>query len=31
MANPYPIAFFIILFQDSLKQKIAYFTELNKF
>ena len=29
--NPYPIAFFIILFQDSLKAKIAYFTELNKF
>lgn len=29
--NPYPIAFFIILFQDSLRQKIAYFTELNKF
>lgn len=28
--NPYPIAFFIILFQDSLKAKIAYFTELNK-
>ena len=29
--NPYPIAFFIILFQDSLKAKIAYFTELTKF
>lgn len=29
--NPYPIAFFIILFQDSLKAKIAYFTELNHF
>jgi len=28
--NPYPIAFFIILFQDSLKAKIAYFTELTK-
>lgn len=29
--NPYPIAFFIILFQDQLKKKIAYFTEINKF
>jgi hypothetical protein len=29
--NPYPIAFFIILMQDSLKAKIAYFTELNNF
>jgi hypothetical protein len=27
-SNPYPIAFFIILFQDSLKAKIVYFTEL---
>ncbi len=29
--NPYPIAFFIILFQESLKAKIAYLTELTKF
>ena len=28
--NPYPIAFFIILFQDALKAKINYFTEINK-
>jgi hypothetical protein len=27
--NPYPIAFFIILFQDSLKAKISYFTEIT--
>ncbi len=30
-SNPYPIAFFIILFQDNLKAKIIYFTELMKF
>ena len=30
-ANPPAISFFIILFQDSLKAKIAYFTELNNF
>lgn len=30
-SNPYPIAFFIILFQDSLKAKIMYFTELMHF
>lgn len=29
--NPYPIAFFIILFQDNLKAKIAYLTELTPF
>lgn len=29
--NPYPIVFFIIFFQDSLKAKISYFTEINKF
>jgi hypothetical protein len=29
--NPYPIAFFIILFQDHLKAKIAYFTKINNF
>lgn len=29
--NPFPIAFFIILFQDSLRAKISYFTELNNF
>ena len=29
--NPFPIAFFIILFQDALKSKIAYITELTKF
>jgi hypothetical protein len=29
--NPYPIAFLILLFQDNLKAKINYFTELNKF
>ena len=29
--NPYPIAFFIILYQDSLKSKIVYFTQLTKF
>ena len=27
--NPYPIAFFVILFQDSLRAKIAYFTKLT--
>ena len=27
--NPFPIAFLIILFQDSLKAKIAYFTEIT--
>jgi hypothetical protein len=27
--NPYPIAFFIIFFQDSLKAKISYFTEIT--
>ena len=26
--NPYPIAFFIIFYQDSLKAKITYFTEI---
>ena len=30
LENPYSIAFFIILFQDSLKAKISYFTELTK-
>lgn len=30
-SNPYPIAFFIILFQDNLKAKILYFTELMQF
>ncbi len=29
--NPYPIAFFIIFFQDNLRAKISYFTEINKF
>ena len=29
--NPYPLAFFIILFQDQLRNKISYFTEINKF
>jgi hypothetical protein len=29
--NPYPIAFFIILFQEHLKSKIAYFTQINNF
>jgi hypothetical protein len=29
--NPYPIAFFILFFQDNLKAKIAYFTEINNF
>lgn len=26
--NPYPIAFFILFYQDSLKAKITYFTEI---
>jgi len=30
-ANPYPVAFFVILFQDSLRAKINYFTEICKF
>jgi hypothetical protein len=29
--NPYPIAFFIVLFQDHLKAKISYFTKINNF
>lgn len=29
--NPFPIAFFIILYQDSLKAKIIYFTQLTGF
>ena len=31
LSDPFPISFFIILFQDSLKSKIAYFAELTKF
>jgi hypothetical protein len=30
-ANPYPIAFFIIFFQDQLRAKILYFTKINNF
>ena len=29
--NPFPIPFFIILFQDSLRAKIVYFTKLTGF
>jgi hypothetical protein len=29
--NPFPIAFFIVLYQDNLRAKISYFTELNNF
>ena len=31
LQNPYPIAFFIIFFQENLKNKILYFTELTEF
>ena len=31
LQNPYPLAFFIIFFQESLKNKILYFTELTEF
>jgi hypothetical protein len=29
--NPYPVAFFIILFQDGLRAKVNLFVELNNF
>jgi hypothetical protein len=29
--NPYPILFFIFIFQDQFRNKVLYFTEINKF
>jgi hypothetical protein len=29
--NPYPILFFILFFQNQFRNKILYFTEINKF